>query len=437
MTTGTTPTFSTHAFSAQSFSAQSFSDHPDGPAIGSESWWQQIAALGTPLQEPQDDGQVRLDFLHRGSAETARVLIDVNGVTDHHSAHPAELEHLEGTDVWWWSAAVRPDYRGAYCFIPLMDPAQGDPPPRDDADRTTQRRWWVSMLKQSVADEFNAYRPLRGSWDTPASVIHLADAPPQPAWSSVDRLSPAALIVEPLGATESRTWTSATLGNTRRVWTHQVGKADDDQPLVVLLDGQHWVERLSLPRALDAAHALGLPSCFVIMIDSLDSDTRGRELPCHDPFWRAVVDELLPSVAEDVRFTESPARTIVAGQSYGGLAALYAGLTRPDRFGVVLSQSGSYWWPNFSRAGADGPPDPSQGRLTLQVRAGLGGDNPLRIHQEVGRLEGDMNLFNEEMRAALEDEGHDVTYTVFEGGHEWLCWRGGLIDGLTALLGQL
>ena len=426
MTTGTTPTLS----------PQSFNDQHDGTTIGSEDWWRQIAALGTPLQEPQDDGQVRLDFFHRGSAETARVLIDVNGVTDHHSAHPAELEHLEGTDVWWWSAVVRPDYRGAYCFIPLMDAAQGDPPQRDDTDRSaTHRRWWVSMLRQSVADEFNAYRPLRGSWDTPASAIHLADAPPQPAWSSVDRLTAEAVYAEPAEGTDSRTWTSAILGNTRQVWTHQVGSAHDDQPLVILLDGQHWVERLSLPRALDTAHDLGLPSCFVVMIDSLDAETRARELPCHEPFWRAVADELLPMVRRGASFTTDPERTIVAGQSYGGLAALFAGLTRPDHFGVVLSQSGSYWWPNFSRAGADGPPDPSQGRLTLQVRAGLGNATRLRIHLEVGRLEGDMNLFNDEMHMALQDAGHDVTYTVFEGGHEWLCWRGGLIDGLTALLG--
>ncbi|MEX0632289.1 alpha/beta hydrolase-fold protein [Serratia ureilytica] len=38
------------------------------------------------------------------------------------------------------------------------------------------------------------------------------------------------------------------------------------------------------------------------------------------------------------------ARTVVAGR-YGGLAALYAGLHWPARFGHVLSQSGSFWWP--------------------------------------------------------------------------------------------
>jgi enterochelin esterase-like enzyme len=34
----------------------------------------------------------------------------------------------------------------------------------------------------------------------------------------------------------------------------------------------------------------------------------------------------------------------VAGSSFGGLAAAYTALTMPERFGNVLSQSGSYWW---------------------------------------------------------------------------------------------
>lgn len=35
---------------------------------------------------------------------------------------------------------------------------------------------------------------------------------------------------------------------------------------------------------------------------------------------------------------------IVGGSSLGGLAAAYCGLRRPDIFGNILSQSGSFWW---------------------------------------------------------------------------------------------
>ncbi len=41
--------------------------------------------------------------------------------------------------------------------------------------------------------------------------------------------------------------------------------------------------------------------------------------------------------------TADPARTIVGGSSYGGLAAAFAGLRASDIFGNVLLQSGSFW----------------------------------------------------------------------------------------------
>ena len=63
----------------------------------------------------------------------------------------------------------------------------------------------------------------------------------------------------------------------------------------------------------------------------------------------AVQQELLPLVKAIAPFSDRADRTVVAGQSFGGLSALYAGLHWPERFGCVLSQSGSYWWPHRGR----------------------------------------------------------------------------------------
>lgn len=106
---------------------------------------------------------------------------------------------------------------------------------------------------------------------------------------------------------------------------------------------------------------------------------------------------------------------VVAGQSYGGLAAAYAGLRRPERYGSIVSQSGSFWWPDLDRPCA--------------------GSTSVAVIQQVGRLETrQMRAASEWMRDALVD-AHDVAYQVFEGGHEVLCRRGGLIDALIDLLG--
>jgi hypothetical protein len=34
----------------------------------------------------------------------------------------------------------------------------------------------------------------------------------------------------------------------------------------------------------------------------------------------------------------------------------------------------------------------------------------------------------------LNDAGHRVIFNAFEGGHDRLCWRGGLLNGLAHLL---
>lgn len=81
-----------------------------------------------------------------------------------------------------------------------------------------------------------------------------------------------------------------------------------------------------------------------VLIDAIDTTHRAHELPCNADFWLAVQQELLPLVKDIAPFSDRADRTVVAGQSFGGLSALYAGLHWPERFGCVLSQSGSYWY---------------------------------------------------------------------------------------------
>ena len=145
--------------------------------------------------------------------------------------------------------------------------------------------------------------------------------------------------------------------------------------------------------------------------------------------------ELLPQIALQHAFTEQASRTVVAGQSFGGLASLYAGLHWPQRFGCVLSQSGSFWWPdvdNFKALTAGSAE--RQGWLTKQVSLGLGASQPLNIFMEAGRREDVIYQVNQAMSAALRQTGHRLQYRVYAGGHDALCWRGGLIDGLRCLL---
>ena len=44
-------------------------------------------------------------------------------------------------------------------------------------------------------------------------------------------------------------------------------------------------------------------------------------------------------------------------------------------------------------------------------------------------------LENRRMRDTLTARGYPVTYSEYNGGHDALCWRGSIADGLIALLG--
>ena len=115
---------------------------------------------------------------------------------------------------------------------------------------------------------------------------------------------------------------------------------------------------------------------------------------------------------------------MVAGQSFGGLSSLYAGLSWPQRFGCVLSQSGSYWWPH--RGGQQ------EGCLIEQLRAGELTASGLRIVLEAGRNEPLIFNANQAIYAELHAQ-QQVTWRQVDGGHDALCWRGGLTQGLMTL----
>lgn len=100
------------------------------------------------------------------------------------------------------------------------------------------------------------------------------------------------------------------------------------------------------PALASLTHQRLLPGAVYLLIDAIDTHHRSRELTCNADFWLAVQQELLPQVRAVTPFSDDAGRTVVAGQSFGGLSALYAGLNWPTRFGCVLSQSGSFWWPH-------------------------------------------------------------------------------------------
>ncbi|EHD23285.1 MULTISPECIES: enterochelin esterase [Brenneria] len=411
-------------------------------SAGDYLWWRQIAGIGTPLVEIWNEKQVCITFFWRDPAgdehrsAIQQVYIDINGVTDHHSVTPQSMQRLSGTDVWHWSLTIEAQWRGSYNLIPVT---REQLPPEfygDEEQRSRQQReWWCSLFAYAIADPLNPLKPYSAHWGNVLSPAHMPAAPAQQAWRQWDsgaapQPDPRRLRLFP--------WQSERLGNQRRIWLYTTGfsETETSRPLVIVLDGQKWAQQLPLFSALDAETAAGrLPAAVWLFVDVIDMQYRERELTCNADFWLAVQEELLPLAARYAAFSDDPDRTVVSGQSYGGLSALYAGLFWPQRFGRVLTQSGSFWWPNIkSLTPAARRPEHDVGWLIKQVRQGAGSQSPLTVFQEAGKREDDINMVNQQMYQALIAAGHQVNYRVYDGGHDSLCWRGGLIDGCRWLL---
>ncbi|ATM77530.1 enterochelin esterase [Serratia fonticola] len=416
---------------------------------GSHGWWLDIARRGTPLVEPQDNGRWKVTFLWRdpqgGELTSAyqRVWIHINCLTDHHQASPPQsLQRLTGSDVWYWQTELQGDWRGSYCFIPCMEDRpfepQGD---NSHANMLSIRHWWHQVFANATHDLLNPYRAWPGVGGHTLSGLHMPQAPQQPAWRDFDnyavtsgRCTPA-----PPAKLQRHTWHSQRLGSSRHVWIYSTGESNPAaRPLAILLDGQFWANQMPVWDPLMQLTRTGqLPEAVYLLIDVIDQQHRARELTCNDEFWLALQEELLPQLADWAPHSREAANTVVAGQSFGGLGALYAGLRWPEYFGATISQSGSFWWPRRDMLQLPTVPEDACW-LIRQVEDGqLGARGKLKVFLEAGAHEKLVHRVNDRMAALLSETGHQVQYRLVEGGHDALCWRGGLLDGLQAHWSEL
>ena len=211
------------------------------------------------------------------------------------------------------------------------------------------------------------------------------------------------------------------------------GNASGGAPyaVAVLFDGGSWMT-LDVAATFDNLIADRLVAPMVaVLVESIHGAARFgpdrvRNLTDPDIFMPFLLEELIPFVDANWNVSADPAKTILVGQSLGGLAAAHAALTAPHRFGGVVGQSSSFWWPG-------GP----SGRLTGEdvLRAySTGTPAPIRFFLEAGATERDLLAQNRRMRRVLEEGRYDLTYREYQGGHDYACWRGGLADGLIAML---
>jgi enterochelin esterase-like enzyme len=153
--------------------------------------------------------------------------------------------------------------------------------------------------------------------------------------------------------------------------------------------------------------------------------------------------ELLPWLHARYNVTTDPRWTVIAGSSFGGLAATYAALRHPESFGNVLCQSGDFSWApdHIHVMGQLADATTETGWFAKQF---IGSPKlPIRFYLDAGTFEvdrvgtgGNALETSRHLRDVLLAKGYEVHYQQFMGGHDSLSWRGTLADGLIALIGR-
>lgn len=409
--------------------------------------WQQVTA--TPLLEadPTQEGKYLVTFLWRGVAQ--RVLLFVNRLTDEKNLADSYMRRLPGTDTWYLTYRMDGDWRASYCFLPAPSAAQapwlqgsqvrlrqaldgGLPDPHNPVTCTNRRGFVQSVVSLPLAPAW----PL-GEWpvfsDDAAGAGSL-DAGRLDAVGDLDSLerqiwvyTPAPISRAQNGASSANvTAPSAAISGPETSSPH--GASDVSQsgsaqswPVLLVLDGEVWLKRHHLHLALAQLMEAGLIApAYIVFIDSGGTEQRWQELGDSN-FGRYLSGPLLNWLKTHYAISPNPADRVVIGQSLGALTVLRTLVAYPQLIGAGISQSASLW----------------QDVLFNELNALDARQAPLagtRAWIEVGSQEWILAPLQPKAVHQLRQAGMQVKDMVYNGGHDYACWRINLASALMQLL---
>ncbi|UOR00348.1 alpha/beta hydrolase-fold protein [Leucobacter allii] len=351
------------------------------------------------------------------AADAQAVLLWTNPVFDHERPATAELARLADSGLWTIALRLPRALRMSYRIACWRD---AGPPPW----RTAEGRRATVLAAIGAADaDPRGRETARGSVGEAFSIAAGPDAPGAP-WeerAAADADVPVPTVDELALPGGGRAWVHRPLGAER------IGSDARPTPLLVLFDGQVWLDGLGLPRIIDRLTASGaLPPLHIALLDSGSLERRWERLGVPHGQVDEVLDELLPALRRDYPVSRERGDTIVSGQSLGGIAALWTLALGAGEVGHAISQSPSLW-----RFPVLGPllREPRWDSIALEAgvyEPGMRADaaelaEALRTAAEVGA-------------ESPEDAAsrRAVSFSAPVAGHDWAAWRVGLVRALIA-----
>lgn len=335
----------------------------------------------------------RAVFLWRGAADTVHIVGDMNNwrLDETHT-----LTRIEGSDLWFFLAEYEVDARLEYQYV------------INNVD------WQLDPLNP------NSMASLTG----PNSVLEM------PRYETPEELQPGSSAPE--GRIETHLLDSSSLNQTRTVFIYQpAGQLVGQQlPVIVFNNGSEYLNLVDAPVILDQLISKRLiPPLVAVFVPAINAS---QDYELNDAYVKFLADELIPFVKQNLTTSQDAESIGIIGAGDGGRAAIHAAVSRPDVFGLAVSQSGLF-----------GSKDLSFLKEINQLEAGSNSLIPSQYYLIVGTyetaiehngLQANALQANRQMTALLKESGYETTLVEKPEGHGWGFWRGTMGQALSSLL---
>jgi enterochelin esterase family protein len=404
-------------------------------------FWKKIEKLGTPIFEEieGDDKYHIITFLVKEDGEVDNIICNnmfvIEDITE------GLLERIEDTNIYFKSYKILKGVRDIYCL------SKNNPPEPKDPSKNIFKH--VDLI---FHDPLNSKKSLFrvDKIKFPINEFESPEAPPQPYYGERTNIDK--------GKVEKFTSNSGMLDIERQILAYTPPNYSKDHipyHFLILFDGILFEERAKISETLNNLIADDkIPPLVAIMVENFiptNVALRSTELVPNPKFMGYIIDELLPLVRKKYNITSDPNHSVIAGASLGSLAASFIAFKNPEIFSNVLSMSGAYgWYPgadywiqrvnNIKDLERWWSEEDEKEEEWLIRRYAQSKKLPLKFYLDVGVLEeNDPNqLFNSNrhFRNVLKTKGYPISYVEFLGGHDFVCWRGSIADGLIYLIGK-
>jgi enterochelin esterase family protein len=200
-----------------------------------------------------------------------------------------------------------------------------------------------------------------------------------------------------------------------------------DAPLVVAHDGPEYARYSGLTRFLDAmSWEERIPPLRAALIQPVD---RNETYSASALYSAALVRELLPEITKRAPH----GKRVGMGASLGALALVHAHVRHPKTFDALLLQSGSFFRQRHDKQERTFPRYRRITRFVGTVLRGVDVPRPIPVAITCGTGE-ENRANNEDLAAALTEQGYPAWLAYVRDGHNWTCWRDGFDPHLPALI---